>query len=416
MLSKPHILIINFDFPANQGIGGRRWAKLAKQLAQEDYIVQVIKADEVQGNAKSTWADDVVHPHIHVHSLPRTYPHILSHPKGDLLSKIQYKLAKRKIEKSEAGTIYDISIGWNKVMTPCAESLIDQHAIVNVIATGAPWNVLTYAAALKEKFPNINLIIDYRDPWMNARNYGMQGLSAARKVAEEKKQAYALQHANVVLSPYEYLTQELKNFAEERNLKGALFNVLTHFYDPQDIPVQHPIENGNEAVIVYGGDLYFEMDEQLNQLRNQLMYLKNTRSDLYARVEVKIYTSNPNYEKFKALEVVKMHKSIGKKIFEELARADFALIMLSPSKRNDRTTKFFEYLPLRKPLLVISDEGVVTQFVRENNLGVALSKEDNALGKVLDNYFRGEMKMNADFDLSPYTLKGAAQQLISYFK
>ncbi len=416
MLSKRHILIINFDFPPNQGIGGRRWAKLAKQLAQEDYIVQVIKADEVQGNAKSTWADDVAHPHIHVHSLPRTYPQILSHPKSDLLSKIRYRLAKREIEKKEEGTIYDISIGWNKVMTPCAESLIDQHAIVNVIATGAPWNVLTYAAALKEKFPNINLIIDYRDPWMNARNYGMLGLSATRKKAEEAKQSFVLQHANVVLSPYDYLTQELKEFAEAKNLKGALFKVLTHFYDPQDIPAQEALVDNNKAVIVYGGDLYLEMDEQLNQLRNQLSYLKNNRNDLYAKVEVKIFTSNPNYEKFVGLDVVKMHKSIGKKIFQELADANFALIMLSPSKRNDRTTKFFEYLPLRKPLLIISDEGSVTRFVQENNLGVIMSKDEKALEAVLDNHFNGTIQINSNFDIAPYTLQGAAQQLISYFK
>lgn len=416
MLSKRHILIINFDFPPNQGIGGRRWAKLAKQLAQEDYIVQVIKADEVQGNAKSTWADDVAHPHIHVHSLPRTYPQILSHPKSDLLSKIRYRLAKREIEKKEEGTIYDISIGWNKVMTPCAESLIDQHAIVNVIATGAPWNVLTYAAALKEKFPNINLIIDYRDPWMNARNYGMLGLSATRKKAEEAKQSFVLQHANVVLSPYDYLTQELKEFAEAKNLKGALFKVLTHFYDPQDIPAQEALVDNNKAVIVYGGDLYLEMDEQLNQLRNQLSYLKNNRNDLYAKVEVKIFTSNPNHEKFVGLDVVKMHKSIGKKIFQELADANFALIMLSPSKRNDRTTKFFEYLPLRKPLLIISDEGSVTRFVQENNLGVIMSKDEKALEAVLDNHFNGTIQINSNFDIAPYTLQGAAQQLISYFK
>ncbi len=416
MLSKRHILIINFDFPPNQGIGGRRWAKLAKQLAHEGFIVQVIKADAVKGNVKSTWADDAMHPHIHVHSLPRTYPQILSHPKSDLLSKIRYRLAKREIEKTEPGTIYDISIGWNKVMNPCAESLIEQHEIVNVIATGAPWNVLKYAASLKEKFPHLNLIIDYRDPWMNARNYGMQGLSVARKKAEEAKQSFVLQHANVVLSPYDYLTQELKEFAETRNLKGALFNVLTHFYDPQDIPAQEALVDNNKAVIVYGGDLYLEMDEQLNQLRNQLSYLKNNRNDLYAKVEVKIFTSNPNYEKFVGLDVVKMHKSIGKKIFQELADANFALIMLSPSKRNDRTTKFFEYLPLRKPLLIISDEGSVTRFVQENNLGVIMSKDEKALEAVLDNHFNGSIQINSNFDIAPYTLQGAAQQLLSYFK
>ncbi len=416
MSSFTNILLVNFDFPPNDGIGGRRWGKLAKQLAKNGFQVHVIKANAVEGSAQSTWATDVIHENIHVHSLPRTYPEIISHPKSGFLNKMRYQLAKKQLEASEAGTIYDISIGWNKVFRPCAEELIEKHKIKNVIATGAPWNLLVYASKLKEKYPFLNIIIDYRDPWLNARNYGMQGLSFDRKKAEEQKQKVVLENADVVLSPYGYLTKELQDYAMQGMQAQAKFEVLQHFYDEDDLRIEDSKGTNEKIVFVYGGDLYLELDKELEYLRSQIQYLKDFRKDLYEKIEFRIFSSNPDYTKFVGLEVVKMQKSIGKMIFQELNSADFHLILLSKSKRNDRTTKFFEYLPLRKPILVVAEEGEVSKFVRDNNLGMTLGEGDNSLERIIEKKMSSTLVFNTQFNYSEYSLQHATQQLIGYLK
>jgi hypothetical protein len=43
--TKKHIILVNYDFPPNKGIGGRRWGKLAKEFAEQNCIVHVIKAE-----------------------------------------------------------------------------------------------------------------------------------------------------------------------------------------------------------------------------------------------------------------------------------------------------------------------------------------------------------------------------------
>ena len=44
------ILLICWDFPPNNGIGGRRWAKLIKYLAKSDVECHVMKCDAILFN------------------------------------------------------------------------------------------------------------------------------------------------------------------------------------------------------------------------------------------------------------------------------------------------------------------------------------------------------------------------------
>ena len=184
MKPSKRFLLINFDFPPNQGIGGRRWAKLAKALAAQGHEIFVIKAAPIARNKNSNWSEDVQHDRIHVLEIPRTYPTSISHPSGNLLGKIRFRLDRWRLLLTERGTIYDQSIGWDKEMMEPCRKWIQEHQINCIIVTGAPWNLLVYAAQLKAEFPQCRLLVDYRDPWLTAKNYGMQSLSPKRMAHE----------------------------------------------------------------------------------------------------------------------------------------------------------------------------------------------------------------------------------------
>src|SRR5690242_19270614 len=133
--SSEHILLACFDFPPNQGIGGRRWAKLAKGLARKGYHVHVIKSDPITSNTKSPWTDDTEHPNIHIHSIKRTYPQSVSHTGTSVFDKLMYRYHLLKLKTTEPGTIYDVAIGWELSFRKKAEELIRKWNIRNVIAT-----------------------------------------------------------------------------------------------------------------------------------------------------------------------------------------------------------------------------------------------------------------------------------------
>lgn len=410
-----HILIINYDFPPNEGIGGRRWAKFAKQLAIEGYQVHVIKADVVSNKNNSTWSSDVSHENIHVHSLPRKYPLILSHPKTDLVSRLMYRFQKLKLEIQEKGTIYDISVGWKNVLQQKMRELIRSNPIVNVIATGAPWKMLADVAELKAEFPQLNLIIDYRDPWLNALNYGIQGLSPDRKKEEERKQTLILENASVVISPYAYLTSELKEWSASHCNHQGHFEVLTHFFDPSDLALSIQ-KKQDKITLIYGGDLYQGIEKELEHLKKELLHLKENNPLLLKRLQIKIFTNKTGNKTFEGIDCVEIKPSVGKLIFSEMSAADAILIILPQNKRNDRTTKFFENLPIRKPFLVVSEAGEVTKFVLDNKLGFILDSEEGNLETTLQQIASDTYEFNAEFDIQPYSLKNVTRQLMELFK
>lgn len=406
-----HILIVNFDFPPNQGIGGRRWAKFAKELASRGYTVHVIKADPIAGNVESPWTNDVQLDNIHVYSLPRKYPLVFSHPGKDLISKIRYRIAKKNLLRKESGTIYDAAIGWEHIFLNKASELVGQYDIQNVIATGAPWYLLVYTAKLKEKFPTLNYIADFRDPWLNAKNYGMADLTPDRRKAEENKFRHVAGLADVITAPNDEMTFDLKKMAG-RNASCRV-ETLTHFYDPDDIPALKKNTTGDVIRVVYGGDLYIGLNTQLNALRQQLEHIKIKYPELHQKLRVDIYTNAAIPQELLGIENVEIKPSIGKALFDALNQADYSLILLSDAKRNEATTKFMEFLAMRKPMIVVAPEGKITSFVKQEKIGFALDFNSvSSLGDFLYN----PRPFNDSFDITSYSLQEVSNRLCSFLK
>lgn len=313
------------------------------------------------------------------------------------------------------GTIYDISIGWKAALIREAKALIENHQIVNVMASGAPWKMLYDVAELKILFPHLNIIIDYRDPWLNALNYGMPGLNQDRRNIEEQKQTFILDHASVIVTPYAYLTEELRMWNKIHCKNRPEFAVLTHFFDAADLTNSTPVSK-EKITIVYGGDLYQGIEKELQLLKKDLLELRKKHRPLYDKLSVKIFTNTLGVRTFEDIEAVQISPSIGKEIFREVICSSCVLIFLSENKKHDRTTKFFENLPARKPYLIISEEGEVTSFVRENKLGYILNSTCGSLTEFLQLLEEDKLEFNNHFNYEQYELKEVTTKLISMFK
>jgi len=406
-----NILLINYDFPPNPGIGGRRWAKLAKYLAIGGHRLHVVKAALPDGVIPSAWSGDVTHPNIQIHSADRKYPKSLSHPQSGWLGKIKFHTQKKIMQWREKGTIYDQSIGWQKTMFPICRTILQTEKIDAVIATGAPWNLLVYAAQLKVEFPHVRLLVDYRDPWLTAKNYGMAALKNARMNAEIRKQKFVFEHADIVTTPYEYLTEELLAWCKERCSRCPRFATLAHFFDEQDFHSSTTHAKEEEVFrVVYAGDVYVGSEPQWRELEHTIERMERMGTKKQLRFD--LYTQAKMPERLTSLKSIRMHAPVGKEIFSIMQRADALLIVLPENKKDERTTKFFEYLPLRKPLFIIAPEGEVTHFVEANQLGVNCHQPESDLYT----FFNGdyyEHSFNQIFSIETHTAHNRANEVIS---
>lgn len=408
-----HILLINYDFPPNQGIGGRRWGKLAKGLAKLGYTVHVIKAEAIPGNKTSPWISDVEHPNIRVTTIPRTYPTVISHTGNSLWDKLNYRFAIWRLKRSVKGTIYDLSAEWGKHLTAACEKLCKEFPIRRIIATGAPWHMLYEVGQWNRSHFNLPYIVDFRDPWLNAKNYGMTQLNEDRRAFESHKQKCVLESATVILSPYPEILEDLKTFAQSNNIQPGQFVTLRHFYDEDDfiqiLKTPKSVSQNKNFTIVYGGDFYQDMEQELMDV---VSFFRDNRQAIPA-IELQIYTDARIPEIIRSVEGIQVFQSAGKSFYNIAYSADALLIFLPKHKSHEFTTKFFDYMPLRKPYLVASQGGIVADFVVKNEMGYIWK---------LDNHYPWYDKLQANNfnfepsgDISAFSLTATTQKLTTLF-
>jgi hypothetical protein len=388
------ILIVNFDFPMNEGIGGRRWAKFAKQLASEGTIVHAIKAAPIKENKTSPWWTDVRSERIHIHTLPRPVPEFFTHPGNGIEQKILYRLYKKYLQLADGGTIYDQSIGWDKPLKNKIRELIETQGISKIYATGAPWNMLRCVAEVKEQYPTIQLLVDYRDPWITAMNYGMRGLSRKRFQQEKDDQLFIIERANAVTAPNDHLVREIYESDERLKDMWQKFHTLPHVIDPDDLEYEGE-ENylDTKIRITYGGALYLGTERYLEQLVKACNSLYQEDKDLASQLSFEFF-SPPSAQR-KILEncpLIHVADPIGKELFSKMKSGNYSMILLAGHNKDFRTTKYYECLAMAKPLFFLGEHGEVSREIEENDIGL-LFESANTLSALA----KTERLFNYDF-------------------
>ena len=406
------ILLACFDFPPNEGIGGRRWAKFAKSLAVKGVVVHVIKANPV--TIGSGWQKDVEHPNIKIHSIARSYPKSISHPSGSILGKIKYHLALKKLQLDCKGTIYDIANGFEDAFRQKALQIIDSHKIEHLVATGAPFNLIYYAARLKE-IRDFKLLVDYRDPWITAQNYGMANLDSTRMVEEKRKHDYVIEHADIITCPNEFLLKEIKESSDKSELSKARFEALPHFFDQDDLEAYLQPQPAPDGVrIVYGGALYLGLKPFIDPFSSWLSTLREKENQLYSKLTIDLFTPHSNH--VGSLEDhANIHSPIGKEFMSELAQSSAAIILLAEHNKDFLTTKFFELIPFGKPLIFVGAQGFAAQFIEKNGLGKTVDSYES-LAHIIKELKSDSFPLSREYDISNHELSHVGDQLISLLR
>lgn len=414
--SSKNILLVCYGFPPNPGIGGRRWSKLAIELANKGYTIHVINA-KLPIKEKSVWTYDVNLENIIIHSIQMNYPNAMNIQPNSFYTKVKYALTLKYLQYKTKGTLYDKTILAEKKFAKKATELISKFNINNLIVTGSPFNLIYYSAKLKSNFSHLNIIADYRDPWINSISYGMNQLNKKRKQEEKRKQQLVLENCNYITAPNKYMLDEIPSFALEKNKIKAKFEVLSHFYDSQ-LPSYSLSKKTTTALklkIIYGGALYVDTKKTLENFAKSLTEFENKKEstitpnkikiDFFVRdkkLGEKIFATNSNVE---------IHSTIGNLIFDEIAKADLLIILLAEHNKDFRTTKFVEYLPFQKSILYIGPQGGVSSFIAKHNLGYTFIGGKADWKTLLNDFQNNKLIKNIDFDHTQYSIKKLTNKL-----
>lgn len=362
------VLIVAHTFPPAAGVGGRRWAKFSKYLNQNNVIPFILTANS--GSGDSLWTEDIKSIK-NIFFYKNRFPEIISKTHLNFIDKIRYKLALFIIKFFAKGNYYDRVVFDRDQIIRQIDGLLKQHSINDLIVSGAPFNLLYYAAIYKQKNPKINFIADIRDPWTWGQNYGITLIEDRRKLVEKEKEALVLKVADTILVPTGIMYDHLvKNYPEA----ACKIKVLAHGFDsdsirPREVPFRF---TPKQVKIAYIGELYDHIGHYFGSIADAM---QNENSpfliDFYSRTDryKEIFT-----ERSLVGTKVNYHPLIkSADLFERLKEYDFILIIHPTFAKDYISTKFYEILYSRTPIIFIAEQGITSDFIQETGSGIYLS-------------------------------------------
>ncbi len=342
------ILIISYIFPPTPGIGGRRWAKFAKYLHRKGYDVKVITA-KIPYNNKSNWYTDVKelteeNRILYIKSGRLKY---MSSPKT-FFDKIMYRVSLFYLKLRLDGQYYDSSILWEKYLIPVVDEHI-KNGYKTIVATGAPFRYLTFLEKLKDKYDNIKLIADIRDPWMNNKvSYNYATLSEKRYVFEKKAEKSIVKFFDIIITVSNIETEYFSHLDEKTQSK---FITIPNGFDSDDmkLPDEYEKKQADKLVFVYTGTFYQKAMPNLNELIKVLDKIKKRKKYIYEKLQFDFYGSVPQ-DFYKVIEnhgIIKFHGQIAlNEVVLKIYNSSATMIFLPPDAKHYFVTKFYEYISI----------------------------------------------------------------------
>lgn len=388
MSLKLKTLFICFYFPPFNRVGGRRWAKYLKYFANDQEDFYVLAGDY---KTKSNWDNDIIGYENRITRIPVIikYPYHKRKLPENFIQKIGWKLSylfwdlKDKYYK---GNFWDDTVGYEEKFYNEAVRLIEKHGIQQILITLGPFKISTILLELKKKFPDLKIVIDYRDRLEDS----FTNLSESKIAEEQALQKKVLEKADLVLSPYNYMQ---KYYSEKFNISSFL---LPHCYDEYDFTElkfnANREKEEKELKFVYGGSLYLGLDEELKSF----FLLQKRISAMGFKPITNLYVPQKGYEDI----IVKSETNTNllpvlplKSYYNEILNSDFALVFRPKWSNDNFSSKFFELIRLGKPILYVGEESEVSRFIENNNLGFVLSKLNNedAINQMLSKVESGQI-------------------------
>ena len=279
------ILLIAFKFPPYAGVGGFRWSKMSKYLVDMGYIIHVVTVNWKQYGG-NTLLEDVQHRNIIIHRLPSLYFHNYKYkPYDDTISGKIKRIFRYSFFKI-INTIWyeDEAQQWGYFLIPFCEKLIKDEKIKNIIATGHPFMANYWAAKLKHKHPEINLIQDFRDEWNDDPNRSFICKYFVKK--SQKHETFVLNNCNVLIA----VTAGLMDLLSKKTDINVNKAIIPNGYN-SEIYAKKTIKR--DFNLIYAGSLWAGREEPFEIF---ISVLENVAPKI-PELRVDIYGSFPNFLK-----------------------------------------------------------------------------------------------------------------------
>jgi glycosyltransferase involved in cell wall biosynthesis len=379
-----NVLLVTYSFPPAGGVGVLRAASLARYFPGEDIRLDVLSAR----NASAVGADPTllaeIPPEVTVHhtvtlDLPFGMKKAVKRWIGGAKQSAGAKAAatsgggKSNVVKKALQELLlpDPQVTWLPFLTRAARRIIRTRKIDLVLLTVPPFSVILLVEKLRKEFPDLPIVIDFRDEWLSTAIdlVGFNKSDRARRIARNTEAA-GIRHATAIVAVTEAARRDIRGrYPQEPDAK---FCLVPNGFDATRLPprstkpAKRPADG--KIVIAHIGTVY-PSTEPTSLVEALLLLPPELRSRLKLRFIGHI--EEPRYrESLQQLgDMVELKGFLPQReALAEMNEADYVLLVQHGPL--NVATKFYDYLGGGRPILAtVHPEGDERRLLEELHAG-----------------------------------------------
>lgn len=372
--------------------------------------VQVLSA-VYNGSGISDWHKDTLQleSEKRVHYFNTGYPSILQTVPKTFLQKVQYHLTLAYIKVRIKGNYYDRS-------ALCAKGLLAEVnryvslGYMDIIITVGPFFYADHLLSIRKAWPDIRLFLDVRDPWTNNKTaFGYNTLTSERFRIEKEAEKRVAEGYDKIITVADDMGDY---FVKEYGIDPDKVVTIRNGFDTLDFKDKFS-EGNNRKILLFTGNLYQMAENSFRVFVDELKRMKRDNPRFFEHYECHFYGEiHPSFTAYFSAEInlffygkIRLDET-----FVKISESAACLLFLTDDLNFSFSTKFYEYLSQRKPILVYSLPGKTGEFVEENNLG--MQANGNNLSEIVQMIEKG-LFYKQQFDISEFEVGNLTKKLLA---
>ena len=417
------IIILTYFFPPGNFAGSYRLFSWARYLHQFGFYPIIItrhwEKDQTDYAGISQKKDVEINKHetYEVHSIPYT---------GNLRDKIKTKYGKRIRYVTKFLSLFELifqnfftSIIPSRQLYYYAKQYLANNPDVRyVIASGKPYILFKYGHHLKQQFPYIRWIADYRDPW-NTHWWLIKKMPFILKKLEARSEKKWLSNAEAFTTCSDEWRIEIEAFTHKKG-----FVVFNGYEEEDKAFFESAVMQKKEFSILHNGSVYglFNIDVFIESIKILVNQGKTNIKVHFPGVFIdenegkRIENAIQGYERYFELSGRIPHKEL----VAQMQQAQLLLVFGTKEMAGWVPLKMFEYFIAKKPILHCpGDDEIITKMITETQTGFITYTVDETVNVIAELY--SNWQENKAFYYNPnaaaiaqYSRQAQANNLANY--
>ena len=276
-MSKLNVLLVTYAFPPAGGVGILRAASLARYFPEFDIRFDVLTTR----NPSSVGSDDShlrdIPAEVTIHrtmtlDLPFGVKKWLKRTLSGKQKATKTAATKAAEVKAPAGKpnflkralqellLPDPQVTWLPILTRAVRRIVRQRQIDLVLITAAPYSNVLVAERLRKEFPNLAIVLDFRDEWIatafDVAAFQFSSSSDAAQAFARNAEANAVKAATAVVSVTEAANREIRGRYPQQ--PDSKFLYIPNGFDATRLHKSAPIQPkpDGKIIVTYVGSIY----------------------------------------------------------------------------------------------------------------------------------------------------------------